>query len=82
MQRATPGGEATQQMHHIVVVFLRWREAPDDPVEWTGIGTIEQSFDPVEPRAVEPGGEMGLGKVAENEIAILRSAMLTPSVVV
>jgi hypothetical protein len=30
-----PGGEAAQ-MHHIVVVFLRWREAADDPVEWTG----------------------------------------------
>ena len=80
MQRATPGGEAAQ-MHHIVVVFLRWREAADDPVEWTGIGTIEQSFDPVEPRAVKPG-EMGLGKVAENESALLRSAMPTPSVVV
>jgi hypothetical protein len=80
MQRATPGGEAAQ-MHHIVVVFLRWREAADDPVERTGIGTIEQSFDRVEPRVVEPG-EMGLEKVAEIEIALLRSAMPTPSVVV
>jgi hypothetical protein len=61
-------------MHYIMVVFLWWRKAADDPIEEIGISAIEQSFEPVELIAVE-SGEVLLGKSAKNEIALLRSPM-------
>jgi len=60
-----------------VVVFLWWCEASDDPIEQIGIGTVEQSFQPVELGVVEIS-EMGLGKSADYETALLSSAMPAP----
>jgi hypothetical protein len=76
VSRVVVPSEASQQTHHIVVVFLRWWETADDPVEQIGIGTIEQSFESVELRAVEVS-EMDFGKSAEDEIALLGSPMPT-----
>jgi hypothetical protein len=66
--------EISQQAHHIVVIFFRWCEAVDDLVEQIWIGTIEQSLEPVHLRGVEVS-EMGVGKPAEDEIALLGSPM-------
>jgi hypothetical protein len=60
-----------------VVVLWRRRAALDDPVKQIGVGTIEQSFETRQLRAVQVG-EVGLGKSAENEIAFLRAAMPAP----
>ena len=70
-------GEGSQQAHHIVLIFLRWRDADHDPVEQIGISTIEQSFKSLDLRDVEVG-QMGLGKSAKYEIALLRSPMPAP----
>jgi hypothetical protein len=69
--------EIAEQAHHVVVVSWRRWATSDDPVEQIGIGAIEQSFEPVELRAVE-AGKVCLGKRAENEIALLRPAMPKP----
>jgi hypothetical protein len=69
--------EASQQAHHIMVVLFGWREAADDPVEEIRIGTVEQSLEPIELCVVEVG-EMGLGKPAQYEIALLGSPMPAP----
>jgi hypothetical protein len=45
--------ETSQHTHHIVGVFFRWCKAADDPVEQIGIDAVEQSFESVEPRAVD-----------------------------
>jgi len=69
--------EGSQQAHHVVLIFFRWRDADDDPVEQIGIGTIEQSFESLDLRDVEVS-QMGLGKSAAYEIALLRSPMPAP----
>ena len=57
-----------------MIVFFRWRAAADNPVEQIRIGAIEQSFETLQLRAVQVS-DMGLGKSAEYEVALLRSAM-------
>ena len=69
-----PSAEGSQQVHHIVIVFLRWRAAADDPVEQARIGAIEQSLGMRQLRAVQVS-EMGLGKSGEYEVDLLRSAV-------
>ena len=69
--------EVAQQTHHVMVIFLRRCEAGDDPVEQIRVGTIEQSFKPIELRIVETG-EMKLSKSAKDEIALLCSSMPAP----
>ena len=71
------GAETTQQAHHVVIMFRRRRDADHDPVEQVGISTIEQSFEPLDLRDVEVS-QMGLGKSAKYEIALLRSAIPAP----
>jgi hypothetical protein len=69
--------KGSQQAHHIVVIFFRWRDADHDPVVQIRISTIEQSFKTLELREVEIS-EISLGKSAEYEIAFLCSPMPAP----
>ena len=62
------GAEIAEQLHHVVVVWWRRWDTSDDPVEPIGIGAIEQSFEPVELRAVE-AGKVSFGKRDENDTA-------------
>jgi hypothetical protein len=66
--------EATQQVHHIVIMFRRRRAAAENPIEEIGVRAIEQRFDSVELSAVEVR-ERSLGERAKNEVAFARSAM-------
>ena len=50
------------------------RGAAGNPVEEIGIGAFEQSLVAVELAVIELG-EMGVGKAAENEVALPRPAM-------
>jgi hypothetical protein len=68
------GAETAQQAHHVVIMFRRRRADAKNPVEQIWVGAFEQSFESVELRAVE-ARERRLREGAENEIALLRSAM-------
>jgi hypothetical protein len=60
-----------------VVIFFRWCEAADDPIEQIGIGSIEQGFEPVELVRVKPR-EVSLRERAENKVAFLRAPVPAP----
>src|SRR5215470_16989545 len=66
--------ETAQQVHHVVIMFWRWRAAAENPIEQIGVGAIEQRFETVELGAVEVR-ERSLGERAKNEVTFLRSAM-------
>ena len=51
--------------------------AAADPIEQIGVGAFEQRLVAVELGHVEPG-EMGLGKAAENQVALARAAVPGP----
>lgn len=71
------GAESEQQASHVVVVFGRRGGAAADPVEDVGVGTVEQGLVAVEFSLVKPG-EVLVGKAAENQVALARSAMPGP----
>ena len=68
------GAKATQQAHHIVIMFRGWRAAAENPIEQIGVGAIEQRFEPVELGPVE-ALERRFRKRAEDEITLLCPAM-------
>ncbi len=57
-----------------MVVFGWWDGAAGDPIEDVGVGAVEQRLEKVELRLVE-SGEIGIGKAAEDKIALPRPAM-------
>ena len=63
-----------EQAGHVVVVFGRRGGAAGQPVEEIGVGAFEQRLVAVELAVVELG-EVGIGKAAENEVALPRPAM-------
>jgi len=57
------------------MVMSGWRGgAPADPVKQVGVGTFQQRLVAIELNTVETG-EMGVGKAAEDEIALARPPM-------
>ncbi len=60
------------------MVICRRRRCPaTDPVEQIGVGAFEQCLVAVELARVE-AGEMGLGKAAEDQVALARAAVPGP----
>jgi hypothetical protein len=70
------GAETSQQVRHVVIVLQGRCAESEDPFEKVRVGAIEQSLEPVELCAVHVR-ERCLGEPAENEIALLRSAVPT-----
>ena len=42
------GAEATQQPHHVVIMFRRWITDTEDPIEQIRVGAIEKRLKPPE----------------------------------
>lgn len=63
-----------QQPHHVVILRRRRCRAAADPIEQIGVIAFEQRLVAVELAGVE-SGEMGLGKMAENEVSLAHPAV-------
>src|SRR6202162_85161 len=66
--------ESAQQAHHIVVVLRRRQATAGYPIEQFNVCAVEQSFEAVELRGIEPA-EGVFGERAKKEIGLLRPTM-------
>src|ERR1700693_5088015 len=66
--------ESAQQTHHIVVVRRRRQATAGYPIEQFNVCAVEQSFEAVELRGIEPA-EGVFGERAKKEIGLLRPTM-------
>ena len=66
--------ESKKQAGDVVVVFGRRGRSAGDPIEDVGVGAIEQGLKAVELTLIK-SGQVRIGKAAENQIALARSAM-------
>jgi hypothetical protein len=69
--------ETAEQPHDVVIVFGRWIADAEYPVKQVGVRAIEKRLETSQLIVVQ-GREAVLSEGAENEVALLRSAMPAP----